>query len=52
MTREPKFFKRLFQCNIEGQYRKILPTFTVSIGHTKETDDMELHPFSPTLECR
>ena len=36
MTREPKFFKRLFQCNIEGQDGKMFPTFAVPIGNVKE----------------
>ena len=50
MTREPELFKHLFQCNIEGQAVKIVPTFHVSIGNGKETSGIKFHSFAPTLE--
>ena len=50
MKREPEFFKSLFQHNIEGQARKKLPTFTVLIGISKETGEMEFYSFLTILE--
>ena len=40
-TREPKFYKRLFQTNIEGQSGLTYPIFSVPIGNAKETDEIE-----------
>ena len=39
----------MYQHNIEGQSRKTLPTFPVSIGNAKETGEMEFHHLDPTL---
>ena len=40
-TREPQFYKRLFQKNIEGQSGITYPTFTVIIGNAKEKGEIE-----------
>ena len=50
MTREPEFLMRPFQRNIQGQARKKLPTFTVLIGISKETGEMEFYSFLTILE--
>ena len=50
MIREPEFYNRPFQRNIEGKYGKTLPTYTVLTENSKEISEMELHPFSPKLE--
>ena len=34
-TREPHFYKRLFQSNIQGQYGSKHPTFPVPIANAK-----------------
>ena len=39
--REPQFYKRLFQTNIEGQSGITDPIFPVTIGNTKETGEIE-----------
>ena len=36
-TREPHFYKRPFQSNIEGQYGLTYPIFPVPIGNAKNT---------------
>ena len=40
-TREPQFYKRPFQTNIEGQYGITYPIFLVLIGNAKETGEIE-----------
>ena len=40
-TREPQFYQRLFQSNIEGQAGSKYSTFTVTIGYAKEIGDIE-----------
>ena len=34
-TREPQFYKKLFQSNIEGKYGSKYPTLPVPIGNSK-----------------
>ena len=48
--REPQFYKRLFQSNIQGQYGSKYTTFPVSIVNTKETGEIENHPKAPLVE--
>ena len=50
MTRRTEFYKRLFQCNIEGQTGKRLLTFPVPIGNVNETGETEFHNYYPTLK--
>ena len=40
-TRESQLYKRMFQINIEGQYRLTYPTFTVTIRNSKNTGEIE-----------
>ena len=40
-TREPQFYKRLFQTNIGGQYGITHPIFPVPIRNAKETGEIE-----------
>ena len=40
-TRGHQFYKGLFQTNTEGQTGIKYPIFIVTIGNTKETDEME-----------
>ena len=35
ITREPQYYKRLFQTNIEGQSGLTYPIFPVTIGNSK-----------------
>ena len=50
ITREPGFYKGLFQKNIEDQDVIKLPTFPVPTVKEKETGEIEFHPLTPTLE--
>ena len=40
MTREPEFFKRMFQHNIEGQAVKTHPAFIAPVRNVKETGEI------------
>ena len=47
-TREPQFYKRLFQINIEGQYGITYPILYAPIVNVKETVELE-YDFQGTL---
>ena len=49
-TREPKFYKRLFQTNNEGRSIIKYPTVTVHIGNSKERGEIEYDLQSPLVE--
>ena len=50
MTRQPEFYKRIFQQNIKNQFGKIPSKFPVPISNAKETVETEFHPYYPILE--
>ena len=49
-TREPQFYNRLFQNNIEGQSGITYPIFPVPIGNTKETGKVEYDLKAPLVK--
>ena len=42
-AREPQFYKRCFQRNIQGSYGSKYPTFPVTIVNAKETGEVEYY---------
>ena len=49
-TREPDFYKKLYQAKFRGDDTKIYQIFGVSIGNEKTTRKVQFHPAAPVIK--
>ena len=49
IKREPQFYKKLFQTNIEGQSVITYPIFPIPLGNAKETGESEYYLQAPLV---
>ena len=50
MTREPDFYRKLYQNNFRGDDTNIYQIFGVPIGNTKITRKVQFHPAAPVMK--
>ena len=50
MTREPDFYKKLYQANTRGDDTKTYQIFAVPIGNAKTTRKVQFHPAAPVIK--
>ena len=49
MTREPDFYRKLYQTRFRGDDTKIFQIFGVTIGDAKITRKVQFHPAAPVM---
>ena len=50
MTREPGFYRKMYQTRFRGDDPKVFQIFGVPIGNAKITRKVQLHPTAPVIK--